>query len=91
MTGCVYQITYVQCLKEGRRTHYIDEASRTAWERMGEHLMSLKRSLEEPSLKDMEDAGPLLKHLWTYHRGSLPYCWGKVLSKHFTAFSRQIR
>ena len=60
-------------------------------EKMSEHLKSLKKSLEEPSNKNMESVGPLLKHHGTYHIGSLPKYWGKAMSKHYTAFSRQIR
>ena len=79
------------CLKEGRRTHFLGETSRTAWERIGEHLASLKRCLLEPTRKDLEEAGPLQKHQWLYHPGSRPEYWAKVVTKHFTAFSRQVR
>ena len=39
----------------------------------------------------MEDANPLLKHQWMYHKDQIPNYWAKILTKHYTAFSRQIR
>ena len=60
-------------------------------ERVREHLNSVRKCMEEPNTKDMNNAGPLLKHHWTYHQGSQPNFLVKVVSKHYTAFSRQIR
>ena len=45
MKSCCYQIVCVQCLMEGRKAVYIGETSRTAWERIREHLGTLKRCL----------------------------------------------
>ena len=91
LRGVCYQLTCVRCLKEGRRTQYLGETSRSAWERVSEHLDSLKKTFLDPTLKEKEEAGPLLIHQWTYHKGLMPEYWAKVISKHQTAFSRQIR
>ena len=80
----------VACLKMGIRTKYIGETSRSGYERIKEHMAGLKRCLEDPDTS-MEDANPLLKHQGTYHQNQLPEYWARILTKHYTAFSRQIR
>ena len=58
--------------------------------RFKEHINGLRRCLEAAD-SSMEDTNPLLKHQWMYHQDQLPDYWAKILSKHYTAFSRQIR
>ena len=53
-------------------------------------MTGLKRCMEDLDTS-MEDANPLLKHQWTYHQNQLPDYWARILTKHYTAFSRQIR
>ena len=86
----VYQITCVACLRIGIRTKYIGETSRAGYEWISEHINGLRRCLEAPD-GSLDDANPLLKHQWMYHQGEMPDYWAKVITKHFTAFSRQIR
>ena len=88
--GVVYQITCVSCLRNGIRTKYIGETSRSGYERIKEHMRSLRRCMEPPD-DSLEDVSPLLKHPWVYHRDQQPDYWAKVILKHFTAFSRQVR
>ena len=45
----------------------------------------------EPPDESLDDTNPLLKHQWVHHQGQQPEFWAKVLTKHFTAFSRQVR
>ena len=80
----------MSCLKNGIRTKYIGETSRSGYERIKEHMGSLRRCMEPPD-ESLEDVSPLLKHQWVYHRDQQPDYWAKVISKHFTAFSRQVR
>ena len=81
---------FVACLGMGIKTRYIGETSRSGYEQISEHMNSLRRCLEAPD-RSMEDTSPLLKHQWMYHQDQLPDYWAKVLTKHYTAFSRQIR
>ena len=71
-------------------TRYIGETSRSGYERIKEHITGLRRCLEAPD-SSMEDTNPLLKHQWMYHQDQLPDYWARILTKHYTAFSRQIR
>ena len=59
-------------------------------ERIKEHLDGLRRCMEPPD-ESLDDTNPLLKHQWVHHQGQQPEFWAKVLTKHFTAFSRQVR
>ena len=77
-------------MRQGTRTKYIGETSRSAYERIKEHLDGLRRCMEPPD-ESLEDTNPLLKHQWVHHQGQQPEFWAKVLTKHFTAFSRQVR
>ena len=61
-----------------------------AYERIKEHIDGLRRYMEPPD-DSLDDANPLLKHQWVYHQGQHLEYWAKVLTKHFTAFSRQVR
>ena len=80
----VYQITRVSCLKKGICTKHIGETSRSGYERIKEHMGGLRRCMEPPD-------DTLLKHQWVYHPGQHPDYWAKVISKHFTAFGRQVQ
>ena len=91
--GTCYKITCVACLRRELRAEYVGETGRSTYERMQEHLQSLRRGARATrgcKGQEDQDLGPLEKHHQLYHPGEQPEYWAKVLSSHQTAFQRQV-
>ena len=92
--GTCYKITCVACLRKGVRAEYVGETGRSTYERMIEHLQSLRRGgckVQGRGSKEGEEKelGPLEKHQQLYHPGGQPEYWAKVLSSCQSAFNRE--
>ena len=53
-------------------------------------MTGLRKCMEPPDYS-LEDVSPLLNHQWVYHPNQLPDYWAKIITKHYTAFSIQVR
>ena len=79
--GVTYSILCLGCLRDGLKAEYSGEISRTLYQRGQEHLRDLDDKLDE---------SPLWKHCVSQHNSTVQEFQLKLLSKHKTAFTRQI-
>ena len=76
-----YRISCLGCLKNNVIADYTGESSRTLYCRGAEH---------EAALRDEDERSPLWKHSVLHHQGEKQEFKLELLSRHYTAFSRQV-
>ena len=80
MQGVVYKVSCLICLESDRKTDYIGESARTAFDRGGEHWAAIRRG---------DQSNPMVEHMSDHHPEEEARFQMRVVSLHKSPLVRQ--